>query len=392
MKYVICCVLFLVGTLLTAQTKQLSPNAEISILTIGPGKNLYDTFGHTAIHVSDPSRQVNWVFNYGVFDFDTPNFYTKFAQGQLLYKLGVGLYPDFYESYAGEQRWMKAQVLDLNVSQKQAVFDFLMTNAEPENSKYRYDFFYDNCATRPIDVLDASLEQGISLHIDHFDQGKTHRDLIHDYVPWNTWGRLGIDIALGSVIDKKVLPKHYLFLPDYTMAAFAKADLPSSNGTQALIKQTEDRFIPEKEASYTNTFLLSPIFILSVLGLLLIYKTYKDLKSKRRPYLLDKLLFLVTGIIGILLFLLWTATDHSTTAWNYNLLWAFPVNVLAVFAFNKTKHKKWLLPYLKLLIILLALLCTHWAIGVQIFAITLIPVLGALLYRYIYIWKSFERV
>ena len=358
-----------------AQIKQLSPNAQISLLTIGPGENLYDTFGHTAIHVQDTSRNLDLVFNYGAFDVETPNFYLKFARGKLRYRLAVSSYPDFYESYAQEQRWIQAQVLNLSTREKQEVFEFLVNNAQPQNSRYFYDFFYDNCATRPLDVLNTISDNTVRLNLDTIPLGKTHRDLIHDYVPLNTWGRLGIDIALGSVIDQEVPAKAYLFLPDYTMVAFAKAQLQTQTASKPLVSGIEDRFTPEKSAYYHNTFLLSPVFLLLLLGLWLLYKTHSDLKAKKHPYVLDKLLLFSTGMIGVLLFLLWTATDHSATAWNYNLLWAFPFNILAAFAFKKGRQKRWLQPYLKLLIILMTLLTVHWIIGVQIFALALIPIL-----------------
>ncbi len=373
-----------------SQFRQLSPKAEISLLTIGPGENLYDTFGHTAVHVEDTDRNLNVVFNYGYFNLEAPNFYLKFARGKLLYKLGVNPYDEFYESYVQEQRWIKAQVLNLTIAEKQAVFNFLAHNAKPENSTYLYDFFYDNCATRPLDVLRTISNNQLQLHIDNFPSGKTHRDLIHDYVPVNTWGRLGIDIALGSIIDKKVDHRYYLFLPDYMMDAFAKAELTNAGATKSLVAKTEDRFVSTDPASYGHSFVLSPFLILTLLAILLIWKTYTDLKTNRRPYLLDKLILAITGIIGISLFLLWTATDHTATAWNYNLLWAFPFNFIVIFAFSKTRQKKWILPYLKLVIILLALLLTHWIIGVQVFAIALIPILIALVFRYIYMWKMFN--
>ena len=370
-----------------AQFRQLSPEAEISLLTIGPGKNLYDTFGHTAIHVKDTDRNLNVVFNYGHFNLEAPNFYLKFARGKLLYKLGFNLYDAFYESYVEEERWIKGQVLNLTIAEKQAVFNFLANNAKPENSTYLYDFFYDNCATRPLDVLKTISNNQLELNIDHFPSGKTHRDLIHDYVPVNTWGRLGIDIALGSVIDKKVDKQYYLFLPDYMMEAFAKAQLINAHTDKPLVSKVEDRFTSDELAIYGHSFILSPFLILTILAIVLIWKTYVDFKAKRRPYLLDKLILFLTGVIGVLLFLLWTATDHTATAWNYNLLWAFPFNFIALFAFSKNRQKKWLLPYLKLVIILLALLTTHWIIGVQIFAVALIPILLALVFRYIYMWN-----
>ncbi len=93
------------------------------------------------------------VFNYGVYDFDTPNFYTKFAQGKLNYKIGANYFEDFKESYIRQNRTIKEQILNLSLDERQQVFNFLSKNYEPENQYYLYDFFYDNCATKIKDVI-----------------------------------------------------------------------------------------------------------------------------------------------------------------------------------------------------------------------------------------------
>ncbi len=134
-----------------SQYKQLSHNSRISVLTIGPGSSLNDSFGHSAYRVKD--SLIDIVFNYGVYDFDTPNFYTKFAQGKLNYKIDANYYEDFKASYIRQNRTIKEQVLNLAVDEKQQVFNFLSKNYEPANQFYLYDFFYDNCATKIKDVL-----------------------------------------------------------------------------------------------------------------------------------------------------------------------------------------------------------------------------------------------
>ena len=110
------------------------------------------------------------VFNYGVYDFETPNFYTKFAQGKLLYELGVSYYQPFYESYVAQNRWIKQQTLNLTLSEKRAVSDFLWNNAKPENKKYKYDFFFDNCATKIRDVLWEVLGNKLEFKEDHIKE------------------------------------------------------------------------------------------------------------------------------------------------------------------------------------------------------------------------------
>ncbi|WP_347372857.1 DUF4105 domain-containing protein [Aequorivita sp. Q41] len=389
-KKFIFLLLLLISISVKAQFTPLSETSEISILTIGPGAELYDKFGHSAFRVQDTLNGLDVVFNYGKFDFNTPNFYTKFAQGKLLYELGVNYYQPFYENYVAQNRWIKEQVLNLNHTEKQAVSDFLWNNAKPENKKYKYDFFYDNCATKIRDVIKIVLGDKLEFKENHIKDGYTFRELIQQNLHANSWGSLGIDVALGAVIDRKARPIEYQFLPKYVYAGAENAVIHRNNGTKPLVKITHTLFnnIPKPT---TSSFFLSPLFLLGVLGLLIIGITYRDVKKKSRSRYLDMLLFLVTGIIGVFLLLLWFATDHTATANNYNLLWAFPISLFFIpVIFKKSiapKKKR----YVLLLILLLALMCIHWITGVQVFAIALAPLLIAFALRYFYLMYFIAR-
>ena len=382
-NYIILLLLFLTVSV-KAQFGSLSSASEISILTIGPGAELYDKFGHSAFRIKDSLSGVDVVFNYGVYDFDTPNFYTKFAQGKLLYQLGVTYYQPFYESYVAQNRWVKEQVLDLNKDEKQGIADFLWKNALPENKKYKYDFFYDNCATKIRDVIKEVLGSKLDFQEDHIKDELTFRQLIQQNLEANSWGSMGIDIALGAVIDRKAKPIEYQFLPEYVFQGAANAIVNRDGQNKSLVKLTKVLYKDTPTPSQSN-FLLSPLFILGLLGLLIIFITIRDVKNNARSRYLDLTIFSVTGIIGVLLVLLWFATDHSATANNYNLLWAFPISLLFVMAIAKVDVSLSIKRYLMLLLVLLSLLCIHWITGVQVFAIALVPVLIALAIRYVYL-------
>lgn len=367
-----------------AQYGSLSEAAEISILTIGPGKNLYDKFGHSAFRVKDSLAGVDVVFNYGVFDFDTPNFYTKFARGKLDYQLGVGYYHDFYNAYVSENRWIREQVLNLSKEEKQAISDFLWTNVLPENKYYKYDFFYDNCATKIRDVLQLTLDKNLEYHHDHIETEYTFRELIRKNLNTNSWGSLGIDIALGAVIDRKATPMEYQFLPQYVYEGAANAKVKHGKQVEDLVKYEKLVFKNEPVEEKSN-FLFSPLMIFGLIGILIIWITYSDKKNKKRSAWLDATLLTITGITGVLLFLLWFATDHTATANNYNLLWAFPLSIFFIYAVAGRNPSVIVRRYVFFLILLLVLLGIHWITGVQVFAPGLIPLLIALAVRYIYV-------
>lgn len=368
-----------------AQFGSLSPAAEISILTIGPGSELYDKFGHNAFRIKDSLSGVDVSFNYGVYDFETPNFYTKFAQGKLLYQLRVDYFHQFYQGYVYENRWVKEQVLNLTHKEKQAISDFLWDNALPENKHYKYDFFFDNCATKIRDVLQEVLGSKLEYNDDFITQELSFRDLIQKNLKANTWGSLGIDIALGAVIDQKAKPIEYQFLPQYVHDAAGHAVIQKANGREPLVKSSKTLF-ENNPISEKNNFLTSPLFIFGILGALILFATYNDYRRKTRNRFLDVAIFGFTGAIGVLLLLLWFATDHTATANNYNLLWAFPISLFLTFLIVRRNISQKLSRYVLLLILFLVLLTIHWITGVQVFAIGLIPLLVAFAIRYCYLY------
>ena len=373
------------------QINTLAKDAEISIITIGPGKQLYDSFGHNAIRVSDPSNGKDLAFNYGTFDFNTPNFYIKFGQGKLPYALSVSTYDGFLRNYIAEKRWIKQQKLDLTYGEKIAIFEFLLNNAQPSNREYQYDFFLDNCATRIRDVLAVNLGSKLSYQDKQYAPFLySFRELIQQRLHWNSWGSLGIDIALGAVIDRTANPWEHQFLPDYVFESLKSATITRNNKTSALIKKETTINNPGPRARNT-AFLLSPFFIFLVIALGIVYRTLRDSKQQKRSRWLDTVLFFVTGIVGVLLLVLWLATDHTATINNYNILWAFPVNLIFCTLLSKKTPKKWLSRYLSFLIILLILLVVHWCTGVQVFAGALLPLLIALSIRYVYVIRYLKK-
>ncbi len=378
--------LFLYNSVFSQYT-QLTPNAKISVLTIGPGSSLNDAFGHSAYRINDESLDV--VFGYGEYDFNAPNFYLNFAQGKLNYKIGAVYFDGFKESYIKQNRTIKEQVLNLSQEEKQRVFNYLSNNYELENQYYLYDFFYDNCATKIKDVLVDVLGNNIKFNEPKSFENKTFRRLIHDNLDWNSWGSFGIDLALGSVIDKKATAEEHMFLPEYIHTFFETATIKNSP-EKKLVKQ-ENFIFNKKESQQPNYFLKSPIFILGILGSIIIYFTYLDYKKGKRSKWLDIILFITTGLISIVILLLWFATDHEATANNYNLLWAFALNIFMIGQILRSKPKSWFIKYLMFLIIMLCLLTLHWLIGVQHFAFVLIPILIALFIRYVYLIKYFSN-
>ena len=218
-----------------AEARSLSEEARISLLTCTPGEELYARYGHTAIRVQDPQNRLDLVFNYGIFDFNTDHFYWKFVKGETWYELGAITMPWFMLEYEEEHRPVYEQVLNLNPSQREEIWQALVLNYEPENRKYLYNFVFDNCATRPYLLIQKALGDTIRSGYTG-NTGTTYRRFIRRYTGSMTWANAGINLLFGPKADKPMNNEQRLFLPEELMLYMAQAHL--SDGTP-LVSESE---------------------------------------------------------------------------------------------------------------------------------------------------------
>lgn len=366
---------------------QLSDKAQISIITCDSGQDLYSSFGHSAFRVQDSAKGINWVYNYGTFDFNTPNFYYKFARGKLLYSLSVTTFSDFLFTYELEKRWVKEQLLKLNREEQNALFRFLENNRKPENRDYKYDFLFDNCATKLPEVLKKVLGNNIEFNGAHLKNHFTFRDLIQQNLLTNSWSSFGIDLALGSVIDREAAPEEYMFLPKYVMLQMSNTTLAEN----ALVLR-ERTVLEYNNKRFNNNFGTSPLFWLLLLLLFTLTISFIDLRNGTRSRWLDFFLFLITGSAGLLIFFLWFMTDHSATANNFNILWAFPLNIAACyFLLRKDQIPKWMGKYIMILMVLLIITLILWIFQIQQFSPLIAVVFAILGHRYALLYRYFTN-
>lgn len=368
---------------LVAQQK-LTSEASVSVVTCGQGNELYSAFGHSAFRVYDPLLKLDKIYNYGTFDFNKPNFYLNFAKGKLTYQLSTTRFGYFLQEYNYENRWVKLQKLDLNETDVQDVFDFLENNAKPENSSYQYDFFYDNCSTKIEEVIKTVLKDKVTFNNNHITSNKSHRDLIADYTSKKfKWGKFGIDLALGSVIDKEATAAEYKFLPDYIYVGFNNATI-NVDGKDKPLVGADIIVLTEKKQSVPFS-IMQPFIVFLVIALFFIFKTYQNYTTDKRSKWVDFSLYIITGLIGVVVLLLWFTTSHTATYKNFNFLWAFAPNLVIAFFMFKTNLPKWLANYNKLLLVLLAIQAILWILKVQVFNFAIIPIMAMLFIRYSYL-------
>lgn len=339
MKRIICMAVLALATALQlpAQTLPLSGHARASVITCGAGNDFYTTFGHSAIRITDTSLGLDMVYNYGTFDFDTPHFYWKFAQGRLDYCLSRTEFGRFMYVYAGEQRAVWEQPLNMSEQEVNNLYVLLEQNYLPEYRYYRYDFFRDNCATRVRDMVEAALGHD-GADLSGSEEGQmTYRQYLHramrDTLEW--WA-VGIDILLGLPADHRCTAAEAMFHPlvmmeEYALAERKESRQPVVNGS---IRHLQDMRPPLKRSFpplAAFALALAAVAALTVWG-------------RRRGWRLawlDRTLYIVAGLIGLFLLFMWFGTDHYCTKWNYNLLWASPL--LLLIAIRLERSPRWAL-------------------------------------------------
>ena len=361
-------ILILAYTFSNAQS--ITKNAEISLFTCSSGEELYSVFGHSAIRVNDSTTGTDIVFNYGVFDFDTPNFYWKFVRGKLMYQLAIQQTYRFIQIYNYEGRSVKEEHFNLTTKEKEALIAFLKKNYQPENRNYLYDFFYKNCSSIIWDVIKPQINDKL-----HFDstayQPKSFRQMLHPPLEEMHWSKFGIDIALGTPADKTAGFTEQMFLPSYLSKNMRHAYRNQPvNGSKRILR--DGKMLIEKDESASPFILFTPLRVFWAVFILILAMTLFFPKH-RATKITDYVFFTLQGLLGLLLLFLWLGTDHSAMNTNLNLLWANPLALILVFFLNKKQQP---IKFVTLVLLFLSALLTllGWNFLPQQFNPAFIPI------------------
>ena len=338
-KWFILGLLGIITQLAFAQVS-LSDTARISLLTSSPyEEEVFTVYGHAALRVHDPERKVDYVFNYGIFDFSKPNFIYRFAKGETDYRLGVVNYTDYVIEYQLRGSTITEQELNLTTAERQRLWEALVENYRPENRVYRYNFFFDNCATRPAALIEKVVGQ-VDYHYPYTAQ--TFRSLINYCTRHHAWLTFGCDLALGSPTDQEATLHEMLFLPDYLREAFAKAEIIDAQGQhRPLVSKTHVIEAAEPDEPEKDLWdLLSPLRLGWLIFAITNVITLLGRFQKRAYKGLDILLFGLAGLAGCVLFFLAFFSVHPCTWPNYSLLWLHPFHLVGVILFCINKAQR----------------------------------------------------
>jgi len=376
-------ILFLLIFSISISAQNNIAHTRISVITCGPGQDLYSLFGHTALRIIDSSAHTDSVYNWGGFTFDEPNFYLKFMRGKLLYYSLVDDLDSFMYEYIMEHRSVYEQVLNIDSISKQKIINAIHFNMQGDNRFYKYDFLLDNCTTRVKNIVFENVNSKIENNV--VPEGTTSRDLIHYYVErgGEPWIELGMDILLGSRVDRIVSNDEAMFMPEFFMKGLADAKKQNANlaGNSTLLLQGE--------APITSGKYIPPIILTIISITVFAISRLKSTWAKILVSFVDSLLLYVTGLIGALVLFMWFGTDHTVCKNNFNLAWTLPFNLPV--AFCLIKKPGWLSNYFFFAAVLTAVLIAAWFWLPQQMNISLLPIVILLLNRYINLANKYRR-
>ena len=361
----------LLASNVSVNSQTLSKNAELSLITCSPGSELYSIFGHSAIRLYDSTTNTDLIFNYGVFDFSTPNFYWKFIRGNLQYQLAIQDIDRFLQEYRMEGRSVKEEKFLLTEREKSGMISFLRRNYLPENRYYLYDFFYNNCSTKIWDVLKSQIDSKLEFDTSVYSP-PSFRDLLYPYLETVPWARLGIDILLGVPADKIASFSQQMYLPDYLSRNMSHTLRSNGVNGQEKILGPEHVIIERNpERSKFNTPAVGPVlagwlFFLAVLALTL----FAGVRGRKW---FDGIFITLLGLLGVVLIFMWTATNHQQMDWNLNILWANPVGLTFTWFLLRNKLRNASCIY-GILMVISILTLLFWQLIPQDFNQALIPV------------------
>lgn len=377
-RIIISLILLLSGS--AAMANGGADDIRVSLLTARAGADIYQLEGHTALRIQSPDRG-DYVINWGLFDFEAPNFVYRFVKGETDYMAGAASTDRFLEMYRREGRAVVEQTLNLTPAEKMRVIELTDRNLLPANRVYRYNYVLDNCATRPLAVIEQAIGDTLSLGVASLpaEDVSTFRNAMRHYHVNYPWYQFGIDLALGSGIDRRISMREMSFAPEALEDMLSLAMRP--DGVK-LVDNTAVLVGAEGASPVLSPtpWFLTPMFWCNLVLVVSVGVSAAQIRRKSpgvAAKIFDTLFYLVMGLTGCVIIFLVVISVHEATSPNWLLLWLNPLCFIPIIAVWVKRMEKLLFSYQILnfasLITLLVLFCC----GVQSPNAAFIPLIVA---------------
>ena len=314
-------------------------SVEISLLTCSPHEAIYSLYGHTAIRINDQRNGEDLAVNYGLFSFEKPHFVLRFLFGLTDYEMGIEPFEAFCRQYRYYGSSVTQQVLNLTNEEKWNIVKAVNINYMPENSVYRYNYFYDNCTTRAVDMLTTHLADAHVVFEGEQQKYPSFREMVHGCLPHHPWNRFGNDMLLGVKADCKTTLREHQFLPANAMDDFCHAMIVGQDGSNRPLVLREEIVVPEGAQDVWKDFPLSPKDVFLIVLAITVLITLLEAYTKKVLWGYDALLMILCGLAGIVLFLM-LFSQHPTVRVNLLLLLLNPLPLFFIWRMIRRARKR----------------------------------------------------
>lgn len=353
-------------------------DARISVVTCYPGSRNYELYGHTMIRVQFANQDV--LFNYGIFNFKSSGFLYRFVKGECDYLLAA--YPASYLTSGYEERKIVEQELNLTPEQKRKIIDYLWWNSMPENATYRYDWAYNNCATKPRDIIEMAVGDSLS-YGEPQERATTFRKIMAFFNRNYPWQQFGIDLVLGMNLDHAIGYREQMFSPIKLMEALSGATMIKDGHRVPLVSATSNLVDGDDDGAALGPtpFVFTPLAVFGLLFVLVAVLSAVEQRRRKPMRWLDSVVFGAFALAGVLVSFLTFVSTHYGTSPNVNILWVHPLAFFpAVMVWINVKSRLLLVYHYAnaSIVVLLALL---WWAQPQVGNVAFIPMAAVSLLR-----------
>lgn len=320
----------------------------ISLITCEPGAAIYELYGHTAIRVQDFTKGQDVVFNYGLFDFNTPHFIWRFCLGKTDYLLGAQRMSGFMEEYDERGSAIWEQELNLSPDENSRLYNLLIENSLPENRVYRYNFLYGNCATMAVDKIEQSINGKVTYPAP--TDGQSFRSILTRHTAVKPWSQFAVDLVVGAEADRQLKYRQEAFAPlllkDLASKAQIRVVTDSTDTVRTLVSEPVRIVSPDHSVDFGRC-LLTPLQTMWLALLITVFISLLGWYRNRRFLLYDIILFSIQGLAGLIIAFLFFLSEHPAVDTNWLIIILNPLPLLLLpFAVHRIRkgHFSWFFP------------------------------------------------
>lgn len=315
----------------------ISEQTQIYLHTVDLGQDIAEKYGHTQIRVWDPVNRSDLTYTFGLYDFNAPNFVYNFVKGILVYRAGVFRTADAIAFYKRDGRAVWEDRLNLTYEQKLALVGQLRKSTKPENSSYRYQYFFNNCTTKPRDLINKAL--GNSFYDETLEKLSpfTYRETVRMHQATTILSGLFLEIIMNSRLDRQMSKWQEMYLPKSLRQVMLETPVhvgsDRSRGKSKLLTPVREIVSsPTPTANYRRDYVAMWLWAILPLVLLGYFLYVFPLQKWSYTFwgIYNCVWGLVAGSLGAAMLWFWGNSEHLDLHHNANLWLLWPTDFVYI--------------------------------------------------------------